>query len=290
MNGPAKSHPSGCPGSGTRRFIGIDLGGARGKTTAVARLRSDPGDGVVVEAVERRFRGRTFADPVLLDYLSEFGDGAVIAVNAPLTAPACVRCRLAACPGLAACVDPAVVWLGTDGLALSMARTEVAGVLVTDRVADSPPAPSFPPYLVRRTEVLLHQRGLLPRDVMGKANGPLAARAGHLRRCLVERGFVLHRDLIEVVPQALVRARFSGRLARGYKRDADPWHTRATIVEAMTEVRFAPSSRLAREETLQSDHCFEAFLGGYVAYLRDEEGWPGPEADLAEDGWIFAPP
>ncbi len=272
-------------------FVGIDLGGARGKTTAVARLRADGSGEAVVEEVVRRHRGRALSDPILLDYLAEVGTGAVIAVNAPLTGPACVRCRLAQCPGVAACREPAVMWLRTEGVALAMARHGVAGIASTGRtIADPPPRSSLHPYLHRCTEVLLHQRGLLPRDVMGKANGPLAARAAHLRRRLVERGHRLHHDLIEVAPRVTVRARFGARLARGYKRDADPWQTRATILESMTDLRFAPSSRLAREESLQSDHCFEAVLSGYSAFLCDRDDWPRPDPMFEVDGWIFAPP
>jgi hypothetical protein len=293
MPEPTETHttPPGAPSApaAARRFVGIDLGGARGKTTAVARLTADPAGQVVVEDVSRRHRGRAFHDAVILDYLDEHGAGAVVAVNAPLTAPACVRCRLAVCPGAAACVDPAVVWLRSEGIALAVARSEVVGVAAEPPT--EPPAGGSPtPYLHRCTELLLHRRGAIPRDAMGKANGPLAGRAGHLRRRLAERGFVLHRDLIEVAPQALVRARLGGRLARGYKRDADPWQTRATILEALADLRFARSSRFAREEALQSDHCFEALLAAYAAHLRAREGWPAPPDELAEDGWIFAPP
>src|SRR5262249_54901301 len=72
-------------------FVGIDLGGARGKTTAVAILtRRD--DMVAVDEVATRRVGEPWHDESLWEYLSVLGPNAAIAINAPLTAPACVRC------------------------------------------------------------------------------------------------------------------------------------------------------------------------------------------------------
>src|SRR2546423_15092754 len=60
-------------------FVGIDLGGARGKTTAVATLtRRD--DGVAVEQVATRRVGEPWHDESLWDYLSSLGPSAAIAI------------------------------------------------------------------------------------------------------------------------------------------------------------------------------------------------------------------
>jgi hypothetical protein len=99
--------------------------------------------------------------------------------------------------------------------------------------------------------------------------------------------------VLEVSSAATVAALFGRRAARGYKRDADPWETRATILESLTDLSFAPQSRLAREDTLRNDHCFDAILAGYTAFLWARDGWqlPAPWQDgLAADGWIWAPP
>jgi hypothetical protein len=108
----------------------------------------------------------------------------------------------------------------------------------------------------------------------------------------VGSGFTLHENLIEVSPQATVAALFDRRRARGYKRDADPWHTRAEIVEQLGDLGFAPSSRLSREEVLRNDHCFDALVAAYTGYLWARDGWTMPEpADVfATDGWVWAPP
>jgi predicted nuclease with RNAse H fold len=308
-------------------FIGIDLGGSRGKTTAVARLRwSPPGsklgersaaqndsDGVGtawVEEVSTRHRGgEPWCDGALVDYLSTLGPGVAVAIDAPLTLPACLRCQVARCPGYAACEVPATIWLRTVGERLQ------ADSMVDDRdrvvaAPSSGPARSvgtssggppmsrqrLTPYTHRCTEVMLHYtRDLVPRENLSQGVGPVSARAVHLRRVLAAHGFELNRNLLEVSPRSTVHALFGRRRSRGYKRDADPWNTRAQIIEDLGErVRFAPSSRLSKEEVLRNDHCFDALVSGYTAVLWAQGEWTLPDGADAEpfasDGWIWVPP
>ncbi|HTJ42078.1 MAG TPA: DUF429 domain-containing protein [Kofleriaceae bacterium] len=278
-------------------FVGIDLGGARGKTTAVATLtRRD--DGVAVDAVATRRVGEPWHDESLWDYLSSLGSSAAIAINAPLTAPACVRCVEAICPGIAECVDPAVVWLRTVGHELAvgteMEQAEV-GAPAHHRVTTlrRTPRGRVVPYSQRGTElVLCHEQGILPQTAIGGATGAVAARAAHLVKRLAAGGFAMHERLIEVSAHATVAALFDRRKARGYKRDADPWHTRAEIVEGLAAhggLAFSPSSRMSREEVLRNDNCFDAMIAGYTAYRWTVEGWTLPDPVFATDGWIYAP-
>ena len=91
-------------------------------------------------------------------------------------------------------------------------------------------------------------------------------------------------------PAATIAALCGTRLARGYKRDADPWRTRALILEKLEDLSFAPQSRMAREDVLQNDHCFDAMMSAYTAYLWARDGWSAPEGCFAEDGWVYVPP
>ena len=278
------------------RFIGVDLGGARGKTTALAELRSGPHGAEVIEVATRQVGRAGFdvkqpwTDETLVQRLAVAATDTVIAIDAPLTQSACNRCERPVCPGMESCADPAVVWLRTEGRALvrTVAAESVNGS--TPRLAHSAQA-RLAPYTHRATEVVMtYGRGLLPVSSLGGANGGIAARAGQLRRRLRGSGFELHANLLEVSPAATVAALCDVRVSRGYKRDADPWRTRALILERLGDLSFAPQSRMAREDVLQNDHCFDAVIAAYTAYLWARDGWSTPPGCFDEDGWIVAPP
>ncbi|HVK74758.1 MAG TPA: DUF429 domain-containing protein [Kofleriaceae bacterium] len=275
--------------------MGIDLGGARGKTTAVAQISRGADGRAAVQSISTRHRGEPWIDETLLAYVEGLGDDVVVAIDAPLTGTACARCVVPACPGVEACVDPAVVWLRTTGRMLgeeSVAGQAVHGSAVVSR-APARPRLRVQPYAHRATElVLCYDRGLIPSSAVGASVGLVAQRAQHLRRRLLRAGFALHQNLLEVSPQATIAALFDRRRARGYKRDADPWETRAEIVERLDDLEFAPQSRLAREDALRNDHCFDALIGAYTAYLWARDGWelPDPSSPFDVDGWIWTPP
>lgn len=286
------------------RFIGVDLGGGRGKTTAVAELRSAPHDPARAEVMEVATRAarQPWTDETLAERLTApRAEPAVIAIDAPLTSAACGRCERPVCPGMEACPEPAVVWLRTEGRSLVRASTSLAvgaahtthGARASGPTVSSAPAAQarLAPYAHRATDVVMtYGRGLLPVSALGAVHGAISARAGQLRRRLRTAGYELHRNLVEVSPSATVAALCDVRAARGYKRDADPWVTRASILERLRDLSFAPQSRMAREETLANDHCFDAVLAAYTAFLWARDGWPVPEGPFVEDGWIVAPP
>ncbi|MBA3397613.1 MAG: DUF429 domain-containing protein [Deltaproteobacteria bacterium] len=270
------------------RFIGVDLGGGRGKTTAVAELRSGPAGAEVIEVATRSGK-QPWSDETLMQRLARVGSDAVIAIDAALTQAACGRCTEPVCPGMEACSDPATVWLRTEGRAL------VRNVAVESIGAGPRPMLTaqarLAPYAHRATDVMMtYERGLLPLAALGATSGAIAARASQLRRRLKGVGFELHQNLLEVSPAATIAALCDERSARGYKRDADPWRTRALILERLGDLSFAPQSRMAREDVLQNDHCFDAVISAYTAYLWARDSWPTPEGFFVEDGWIVAPP
>ena len=305
------------------RFIGVDLGGGRGKTTAVAEIRStvrpapvggpgsaggpaSPGGApapVGAEVIEVATRSvRLWTDDTLVERLAAaHPEATVIAIDAPLTQAACGRCERPVCPGMEACPEPAVVWLRTEGRALVRGASSVA-VASGPGGARGPRGPRvnpavqiaqarLAPYAHRATDVVLtYGRGLLPVSTLGAVHGAIPARAGHLRRRLRGAGYELNRNLVEVSPAATIAALCGPRAARGYKRDADPWVTRASILERLRDLTFAPQSRMAREDVLQNDHCFDAVIAAYTAFLWARDGWAIPDGCFAEDGWIVAPP
>jgi predicted nuclease with RNAse H fold len=291
-----------------RRFLGVDLGGGKGKTTAVARLEiAASGMLEVVEVGTARGAGKDpWYDENLIDYLGLHADGAVLAIDAPLTTTACVRCRETVCPGMSACVDPAVVWFRTQGAELiARAQPDERDQIVAlptgrarIRPTSLPPPtqkPSITPYTQRATEVHMHRvHGIMPRETLGQGMGPLTARAAHLTRALARFDYRLNANLLEVYPKATIAKLWGEQVARRYKRRAGTWEARAGILEALSgTLEFAAGSRMAREQCLQNDHCFDAVICAYTAFLWARDGWQMPEEDrevFAVDGWIWAPP
>ena len=261
-------------------FVGIDLGGGKGKNTAVALVQRRNGDARVSFVGTRTPGGSPFYDAQLLDFVRQHSpERTLVAIDAPLTLPVCVRCRLETCVGLDGCRDNVIGWFRNRGREL-----------VLGPEARSSTKPPTTPYTQRACEVVLHRKhGVLPRETLGQGMGPLTARAHYLRRAL-ESQYRLNENLIEVYPKATVHVLFDGDRARSYKRQVDAWGTRAQMLEALSHrLRFD----VWREGCLSNDHCFDAVLCAYTGYLCDEQGWNMPQQDrdiFDVDGWIWFPP
>ena len=256
-----------------KRFLGVDLGGGKGKKTALAVLEASV-DGVVVKQLAPRVGAAPLYDTALIEAIRGAGDDAVVCVDAPLTLPACLRCEVPVCPGQDSCVDPSVIEMRRlFGAADPATRDSRRG------------KPSLTPYTQRATEIYLHKRrGILPRETLGQGMGPLTARASHLLRALADR-FTLNRNLIEVYPRATLELL---GFREPYKKRVD---RRVEILAELPELTFGPG--VWREECRKSDHVFDAVICAYTGYLWSRDGWALP-ADTApallRDGWIWVPP
>lgn len=258
------------PRRGARRFIGIDLGGGRGKNTAVARLEHLEKDGtwrlVLADAKSRHGQRGTgaanvapegdawFRDEVLVEYIERWtDDSTVVAIDAPLTLPPCLRCALP-CPGVAACDVPVVQWMRTH--APKLAR----------RGRSDPGKPAVTPYTQRATELLLAGSGLRPREALGQGTGPLAARAAWLRRRLSPK-LRLHENLIEVHPPATLVQLFGVERARRAHQGEQSrvWEERKRVLHALAhELAF---EYVWPELVVRNVHVFHAVLCAFTAYL-----------------------
>lgn len=254
---PCYNHPVLGPAN---RFVGIDVGGPRGKTTAVAELEAKP-DGAHVVFAEARHVGQRWVDETLTAFLSTLTpDDTLVAMAAPLTLPACARCTLPTCPGHAQCVDPAVVWLRRN-------------------------RPQQAPYSGRVTDVV---RAGVPSPA---SMSPTAARAQHLLRVLSARGFVRGRHVIEVSPAHTLAALQPAW--HHHRRHADAWAARADALASVNDLIYPRGSAFAKDRTLAGTHMFDAIICAYTAYRAVTERWQIPsgfEEIAAADGWIWAPP
>jgi predicted RNase H-like nuclease len=106
----------------------------------------------------------------------------------------------------------------------------------------------------------------------------------------LEGEYRLNEELIEVYPKATIHRLFGAEKAKIYKRQVNTWRTRAQILEALADQL---SFEIWREGCLRNDHCFDAVICAYTAYLWATEGWTLPEEDAdiyRQDGWIWIPP
>ena len=259
-------------------IVGVDLGGGKSKNTAVVTLRVDAHAGVTVTDMAPRPGAEPLYDATLIERLRGFGDGTLVCIDAPLTLPPCLRCRVPVCPGQETCVDPAVLDM----------RRMVSEFSVSGRDARRG-KPSVTPYTQRPTEVhLLCARGLSSREAMGQGTGPLAARAAHVTRALGDR-FRLNENLIEVSPRATLGVLGFGQR---FKKHLFEREERARILDEIGEdLRFGPG--VWRELCVQSDHLFEAVICAYTGFLWARDGWTDSArrpAGRDEEGWIWVPP
>lgn len=302
---------------GFRRFIGVDLGGGRGKNTAVARLELSVGPtgrprlGVAEAKIRQGQRGTglvvddpggdaLFRDEVLVAYLERWVDErTVVAIDAPLTLPPCIRCQLP-CPTVAQCTVPVVEWMRRWAPRLQ------------PRGRSDPSKPAVTPYTQRAAEILLRAVGIRPRETLGQGTGPVAARAAYLRRVLSPR-LRLHENLVEVHPRATIEQVFGAAMAKRARHGDDDrvWATRKRVLSGLVEgIAF---DYVWPELVVRNTHMFHAVLGAFTAFLWARQGLRGPTdlrgaAPVAtfpddlqqaidelgtlwlDDGWVFVPP
>jgi predicted RNase H-like nuclease len=276
-----------------RRFhhvLGIDLGGGKGKKTALATLRVDGATATVVDIAPRP-GAAPFYDQTLLDTVRGYGDETLLCIDAPLTLPPCLRCEVPVCPGQNACVDSSVV----EMRALAAEAAEASNDAQSTRGSrDSRRGkPMITPYTQRPTEIHLAANvGIAAREGLGQGTGPLAARTAHLVRALADR-FTINQNLIEVYPKATLVALGLGAPFKKHLRERE---TRARVLESLSgELRFGPG--VWRERCVQSDHLFEAVICAFTGFLWARDGWSLPvyttardESARLRDGWIWTPP
>jgi predicted nuclease with RNAse H fold len=254
------------------RFIGVDLGGGKGKNTALAVLERTR-DGVTVTQLSPKPKEAPLYDAALVSALLSRAENAVVCVDAPLTLPPCLRCTEPVCPGQEACVDAEVLTMR------AFATPEPGSGRDLRRGK-----PMVTPYTQRATDLYLRSRGIRARETLGQAMGPLAGRAAHLVRALGQR-FRLNHNLIEVFPRATIELL---GFREPYRKRVD---RRIDILAALRDLSFGPG--VWREQCRQSDHIFDAVVCAYTGYLRSRDGWKISQTGgdpVDPQGWIWIPP
>ncbi len=295
------------------RVIGISLGGARGKTTALARLeRRDTGWALVEARSRGEHRGAgssaeylgPLRDEALFGYLERWLSAhTVVAIDAPLTLPPCVRCTLE-CPGAVACTVEEVTWLSTFAERLrEVGEVSEAGGRGVSR------ARGLAPYAMRPADVIADYLRAGAGDSVNVGLDSIGARANYLRRALGSK-VSLNDDLIEVDPRLSLQRWFGvGEVEKTRRGETEAtWSARLNLLTACT--RDIALDGVWPELVVRSPPVFLACIAAVTGLRRHLEGWEGPPQPLEmagpapfldqalralspiwrTSGWVWVPP
>lgn len=283
----------------SRRYLGIELAGAKNQKTAVAVLEYyakenktfllDTFDRVVPKSVEHDFvfQGTHPADSHLLDLVAEYnGDTTCqIGVNVPLALPACLDCTRKSCPLPAKCVVPSVKWMRQETKKAHRSPHDL-------RVLD------FTAYTQRPIELWVRYE-VLPRlpewarfeidETLGGNRAPLTARMHFLRRHLSKH------SLMEVWPKLSVALlaqdlELSKRTLSTYRHLEEGGHSREEILERIASRYNVFIYERDIRKLAHHLSSFDAFICAYTALLADSgKCVKMPRGFPADSGWVQYP-
>ncbi|MCC7441245.1 MAG: DUF429 domain-containing protein [Bdellovibrionales bacterium] len=270
----------------TRRYLGLDLAGARAARTSLAALEYYPREQKIFLlelqtgiGAEKRQPG----DEELLKFLDEYMPGAHrVGIYAPTSLPPCIACTRKTCPMPARCSVPSVKWMRET---LRRSASERAGRDVT-------------PYTQRPAEVWLRHQ-VFPKlnarlrfeidEALGGTRAPITARMHFLR---------LHLDrkkVLEVLPKLTLavlaeRHGIPPRLMRQYRSLEVGAPARVGILEHLARERGVFIYERDMQLLSQSLAAFDAFFAAYTALLADSGQCAKPPKNFPRgEGWIEYP-
>lgn len=246
-----------------RRSLGLDLGGAASRSTGAVLLEGARRPARVALEPEPQVLPRARTPAEADEHLLALVDDArpdVVAIDAPLTLPPCLRCS-------AACRGP-----GVD-------RCERADARGLWRAGWNPTSQ-------RLCELLIYER-VHERPMPTMQLGTLTARALVLARRL--RRLRPPPRVLEVYPRATLaalRPRDRGMRPRG--RGEKRTDHRQTVIRAMRGSGLIEVPDRLRRRVSQ-EHVFDALIAAYTGWLYPSELRPPPPVMRESDGWIWIP-
>lgn len=272
-----------------RRFLGLELAGAKNQKTALATLEYYPREKkIFLLDVYDRIAGHDeqSSDEALMETISAATEGGaqatVMAVNVPLTLPPCLTCSRRTCPAPGKCSHPASRWMR------EIARKHA----VKGR------ARPFTPYTQRPVELWVRYQ-VFPQlppeaqfeidETLGGNKAPLTARMIYLKKYLNDL------TLIETWPKltiALLAAQMSlpKRVIARYRQLEEGAHARGTILDALSKEHGIFIYDRDHKKLSFGLASFDAFVCAYSALLSDTGRCaPLPRGFPKASGWIEYP-
>jgi len=198
-----------------------------------------------------------------------------VSVDAPLTWPKCVRCKLK-CPGFEKCSEPEIKWMSR---------------FYSRKNADKRPFKVMTPYTERCSELFLEE-SLEEKFNLQQAGGsnraPLMARIHFIQRRLKTK-------FIEVVPKiSFWRMGLSLGLAKSKLKLHRHWdggsESRALFIEALLKHNVTFIYEQDKKVLIEDAYAFDAFMAaltGLMKYQKQTE--PRPRGFPVKEGWIEIP-
>jgi hypothetical protein len=288
-----------------RRYLGIELSGAKSARTAVAALEYYPREKKIflLDIFDRITAGEDHtSDESLIDVLSEMGAGAAgIGANVPFQLPPCINCTRKTCPLPGKCTVPAVKWM-RELKKRSHSRTSAQqgprredGTL-SNRVARGR---DFTPYTQRPIE--LHIRHKVLDEIPEGARFDIDETLGGSRAALTARMHFLSRHLpagvpcFEAWPKLTVAVLaedldLSKRTLGSWRKPEEGIHARSDILERVADHLGVFIYERDLRKLSQSISSFDAFLCALTAQLADTGRCVRPPAGFpAASGWVHYP-
>jgi hypothetical protein len=275
----------------SKRYLGLELAGAKNQKTAVASLELYPREKKlflldIFDKVATE-KGQS-ADDALLALIKELeppaGGYAKLAVNVPLEFPPCTTCTRKTCSHGTRCPVPAVKWMNE-----TCRKAQRAGDV---KVLEFTPYTQRPVELWVRYQVMPKLPPLLRFEIdetLGGNRAPLTARMNYLKRHLGGH------ELCEAWPKLTVailadQLGLDRKLVQVYRHLEQGIHARETILEALTEKKGVFIYERDIRKLSQSLTCFDAFVCAYTALLADNEQTANPPSGFPRaSGWVEYP-
>ncbi len=258
-----------------RRYLGLELAGAKNQKTSLAVLEYYPREQkVFLLDVYDKITGHNSqtGDEALIETIEEATSNeknrvAKIGVNVPIELPPCITCTRRACLTTNGCSEPTAKWMLE--LARKAAESRDLGINVLE----------VTPYTQRPFEIWARYR-ILPElhpdlrfeidEALGGTRAPLTARMHYLQKHLGNL------PIVEVWPKLTIStiAQAFGlpkRLIQNYRKPEEGYAARVELLEtiAMKKGVFIYDRDL--KKLGQSLAAFDAFMCAYTAVLSDRD-------------------
>ncbi len=261
-----------------KRYVGLHLGGGKSDKTCMAVLEYYPTHKKVFLSRLHSQIGPEkdqSSDAKLHHLLTIEAPVDLLAIDAPLTWPKCMRCDLP-CPGYESCSEPEIKW---------MWRWH------KKRGRSKKPNKIFSPYTQRCVELHLAQemeKSFFPGDALGANMAPLLARATFLLRRLKSAALEVY------PPLSLWRMGTALGISKGAltfaKHSAEGEENRLTILKKFVDSGLLFIYEQDLRTMAQHSDAFDSLICGLTAYLNDQDLCePRPQGFPKSEAWISIP-